>query len=136
MKDMPYYLGYYDKYRDEGPVYSLKFGPAAVLTSKRATNPTGQYVFCNVWDDGYRDDLRFAKFTSAKNMSAPSLYMMRDSYAIALVPFFKESFSTSTFSWQTNFSRTEITESGADVIIIEVVERSLLDLIKGRAFSD
>ena len=52
------------------------------------------------------------------------------------VKIIKESFSTSTFSWQTNFSRTEITESGADVIIIEVVERSLLELIKGRAFSD
>ena len=134
MKDMPYYLGYYDSYYDEGPVYSLKFGPAAVLTEKESDGNYGQYIFCEEWEDGYRDNLIHMKFKS-KNESAPSLYMMRDSYAVSLVPFLKESFSESSFDWTYDFSCDEILDSGADVVVFEVVEKALDNLAKGRALS-
>ena len=134
MKDMPYYLGYYDSYYDEGPVYSLKFGPAAVLTEKESDGNYGQYIFCEEWEDGYRDNLIHMKFKS-KNESAPSLYMMRDSYAVSLVPFLKESFSESSFDWTYDFSCDEILDSGADVVVFEIVEKALDNLAKGRALS-
>ena len=70
-----------------------------------------------------------------KNESAPSLYMMRDSYAVSLVPFLKESFSESSFDWTYDFSCDEILDSGADVVVFEVVEKALDNLAKGRALS-
>lgn len=135
MKDMPWYLGYYDAYYDEGPVYSLKVGPAAKLVSKQSETPTGQYAFSYRWKDGYHDGLKFFKYKS-KNTSAPSVYMMRDSYAISLVPFFKESFSESTFSWTSAFSKSEILSAKPDIVICEVVERSLMSFINARSLSD
>ena len=93
-----------------------------------------RYIFCEEWEDGYRDTLIHMKFKS-KNESAPSLYMMRDSYAVSLVPFLKESFSESSFDWTYDFSCDEILDSGADVVVFEIVEKALDNLAKGRALS-
>lgn len=135
MKDMPYYLGFYSKYYDEGPVYSLKVGPAATLVSKKSDGNWGQFRFAYEWEDGYRDNLVYTAFES-KNSEAPSLYMLRDSYAIALVPFFKESFSKSVFNWTRDFSKSEILESGADVVIFEITEKNLDEIFTTRPFTD
>lgn len=138
MRDMPYLLGFYDKYAErgeKGAVYSLKNGPDASLIIKQSQSPEAQYAFCYEWPNGYRDDLVYAKFQS-KNTSAPKLYMYRDSFGIALVPFFKESFSESIFDWDRQFSRSEILDSGADVVIIEVVEKYLSEIINKRTFID
>ena len=117
------------------PVYlAASFVPAAVLTEKESDGNYGQYIFCEEWEDGYRDNLIHMKFKS-KNESAPSLYMMRDSYAVSLVPFLKESFSESSFDWTYDFSCDEILDSGADVVVFEVVEKALDNLAKGRALS-
>ena len=61
--------------------------------------------------------------------------MMRDSYAVSLVPFLKESFSESSFDWTYDFSCDEILDSGADVVVFEIVEKALDNLAKGRALS-
>ena len=135
MKDMLYYAGQYDSFTDYGSVYSLKVGPAAEMTMKTGHQSTGEYVFAYLWPDGYKDDLTFFRFQS-KNTSAPKLFMYRDSFAIALVPFFKESFSESTFKWSTNFSKSEILESGANVVIIEVTEDGIDEVIGSRPISN
>lgn len=64
------------------------------------------------------------------------MYVYRDSFSIALVPFIKESFYESTFDWDRNFSKSEILASGADVVIIQVVEKSIGEIIQSRTFID
>ena len=131
MKDNAYYLGYYDAYTDYGPVYSLKKGPEATLTAKRSEEQHGQYRFCYRWEDGYRDDLVYAAFESV-NENSPKAYVLRDSYGIALVPFMKESFSASSFLWSYKTTFSSVTDSGANVLVIEIVERTLGDLATAR----
>jgi len=135
MKDNLYYLGHYDDFTDEGAVYSLKKGPAATLVKKITETMTGQYVFSYLWPDGYRDGLHYVKFRS-KNTDAPNLYMYRDSYSIALIPFLKESFAESTFNWSYDFNKSEILASGAKTVIIECVEKELDGIITKRTFAD
>ena len=131
MKDNLYYLGFYDAYSDFGPVYSLKHGPEAELTGKRSEKAHGQYIFCNTFENGYRDDLVFAAFESV-NTGSPKAYIMRDSFSIALVPFIKESFASSSFLWSYSAPFRTVAESGANVLVIEVVERMLGDLATAR----
>lgn len=131
MKDNAYYLGYYDAYTDNGPSYSLKKGPEATLTRKRGEESHGQFVFCALWENGFRDDLIFASFESV-NKDAPKAYVLRDSFSIAMFPFMKESFSTSSYLWAYSATSSQILGSGANVLVIEVVERSLADLVSAR----
>ena len=58
--------------------------------------------------------------------------MLRDSYGIALVPFMKESFATSSFLWSYKTTFSSVTDSGANVLVIEIVERTLGDLATAR----
>lgn len=127
MKDNAYYLGYYDHFTDFGPVYSLRAGPEAILTSYEKNENTGQYRFCAVWEDGFRDNLPFVKFCS-KNTDAPSLYMLRDSFSIAMFPFMKESFSESSFDWSYSVKGDALIDSGADILVLEIVEYSIGEL--------
>lgn len=131
MKDNAYYLGFYDAFTDSGPVYSLKMGPEAVLTEKHSDTPQGQFRFCYTWDNGFRDDLKHVVFESSAK-EAPAAYMLRDSFSIAMFPFMKESFSKSTYEWSYSQRAGEILDSGADILILEVVERSLYELTTAR----
>ena len=135
MKDMPYYLGYYDKYYDESPVYSLKIGPEAVLTNFVTNEGTGQYIFCYEWENGYRDDATYCSFES-RNTEAPTAYFLRDSYSIQLIPFLKESFSKSTFNWTRKFSKSQLLASGTDMIIIECAEKYFQQILDSRTISE
>lgn len=134
MKDIAYGLGLYDDYYCEAPTYSLKAGPEAVLREKRDTNRFGQFEFAFGRDDGYHENIKYLEFES-KNEDAPVLYMMRDSFSMALLPFLKESFSETTFDWVRTFSRGKILSSGADVVIIQVVEKALDEVVSARTFS-
>lgn len=131
MKDNAYYLGLYSEFTDVGPVYSLKYGPEAILTGKRSDSSQGQFRFCYEWEDGFRDDLKHVEFESASK-DAPAAYMLRDSFSIAMFPFMKESFSKSTYEWAYSARASEVLESGADILILEVVERSLYELTTAR----
>lgn len=135
MKDMAYYLGYYSKYSDFGPVYTLKSGMTATIGKKVSDGYWGQYRFCNIWADGYSDALKYITYENTYNEGAPSLYVYRDSFAVSLVHFLKDSFHRSTFDWSYDFSKNEILESGADVVIMEVVEKNLSEFTNSRTFS-
>ena len=134
MKDMAWYLGWYDDYYDSGPVFSLKEGPAARLVSKqRDGSVTGQYQLAYHWPDGYRDDLTYLYYKS-KNTEASSVYVYQDSFGIGLMPFLKESFAEASFEWTHRLSKQDILEMEVDTVIIEVAEKELDDFIKLRAF--
>ena len=69
-------------------------------------------------------------FINYDNKSAPNMYILRDSYSIALIPFLKDSFYKSTYNWSYYFSKNDILKSNADVVIIECVEKHIKDMLQ------
>lgn len=61
--------------------------------------------------------------------SLAKLYLMRDSYGSALIPFLSESFSTLTSAWSHNFKDECINNTQPDIVIHQVVERYLHRLL-------
>jgi len=130
MKDMTWYLGHYSKYTDYGPMYTLRSGMTATITSRLSSDSYdwhGQFQYCYKWSDGYADSLKNVSYENKFNEGAPSLYMYRDSFSVSMLHFLKDSFHKSTFDWSYEFSQSEILRSGANVVIMEVVEKQLLE---------
>ncbi len=132
MKDMAWYFGHYSnsRFTDYGPMYTLKSGMTATITSRLSSDAYdwhGQFQYCYKWSDGYADSLKNVSYENKFNVGAPSLYMYRDSFSVSMLHFFKDSFHKSTFDWSYEFSQSEILRSGANVVIMEVVEKQLLE---------
>lgn len=136
MKDLCWYTGNYDRVVDYGPVYTLKSGSQAKLTWKDSAVKYGQYEFSHIDEQGYSDRLVYFQYTNEANADAPNIYVMRDSYSIALVPFMKDSFYKSTFNWTWNFDKSDITESEADIVMVIVAERNLRNYVNNKAVVD
>jgi hypothetical protein len=134
MKDEAYYLGWYDTITEEGPVYTLKNGTTAKMTYRKDSGPYGEFIHAYIHEDGYRDKTDYCSFENTAISDAPSVYVIRDSFGIALLPFLKESFSQSTFSWTLGFDKDDILEKKPDIVIMQVVERSLGDFFNQKAF--
>ena len=136
MKDMAYYLGYYSRLKDYGPVYTLKSGRTAQLVNYTPKNAWGQFAFAYEGSDGYSDRLYYFQYLNNYNQNAPNAYIMRDSYSIAMVPFLKDSFYKSTYNWTFSFSESEILKADADVIMVIVAERNLRSYVNGEAVAN
>ncbi len=140
MKDQAYYLGYYDHFKEYGPVYTLKSGKTANLTWYLPKENGGQFAFAyeatSGPNKGFNDGLYRLQYTNSNNTSCPNLYVMRDSYSIAMIPFLKDSFYMSTYNWTFVFSEAEILESKADAILVIVAERNLSNYVNHRAVAD
>ena len=136
MKDLAYYLGYYSRLKDYGPVYTLKSGKTARLINYTPKAGWGQFTFAYEAQDGYSDRLYYFQYKNDYNQNAPNAYIMRDSYSIAMVPFLKDSFHKSTYNWTFDFSESDILNSDADVIIVIVAERNLRNYVNGKAVLD
>lgn len=135
MKDLAWYLGYYSAYTDFGPVYTLKNGLGAGIKEVGEYDWHGQFRYCSKWQDGYSDSLKYVTYENVYNADAPSLYMYRDSFSVSMLHFFKDSFNKSVFDWTYDFNQREILDSGADVVIMEVVEKHLTEFSNSRNFS-
>ena len=136
MKDMAWYLGCYDKVKDYGPVYTLKSGKTAKLSFYQEKQGWGQFQFAHIAADGYSDKLYYYQYTNEYNKSAPNIYIMRDSYSIAMVPFLKDSFYKSTYNWTFEFSKSAIQKADADIIMVIVAERNLRNYVNNQAVND
>ncbi len=136
MKDLLWYLGNYDKVKDYGPVYTLKSQKTARLATYVPKQSWGQFQFAHTWEDGYSDKLYFYQYINDYNTNAPNIYIMRDSYSIAMVPFLKDSFYKSTYNWTFSFSEAEIEKAEADIIMAIVAERNLRNYVNNKAVVD
>ncbi len=138
MKDLAYYLGQYDALTDYGPVYTLKSGETAKLVRYDNISGWGQFLFAHQWADGYCDKLKKYTYYNAENYEngAPNIYIMRDSYSIAMVPFLKDSFAYSTYNWTFSFSENEIDKADANIIMVIVAERNLRNYANNKAVND
>ncbi len=140
MKDQPYGLGYYDTYSEKGPVYTLASGTTARLIStygdvKAQFTENGQWRFAYVSPSGYVDNLRKFQYRNAGNSSAPSIYMIRDSFSVSMVPFLKDSFYRSIYNWQIQLQEDEISSAHPDIVIMEVAERNIVNFFNTKAHS-
>lgn len=61
--------------------------------------------------------------------NSPKLLMFRDSFATDMIPFLSEHFSKSVYVWDHHFSTDVIEQEKPDIVIFEVVERSLQSLM-------
>lgn len=140
MKDQAYYLGYYDYFKDYGPVYTLKNGKSATLTRYTPKDAWGQFAFayeCTSGPNkGFSDKLYELQYTNDSLTSAPNAYVMRDSYSIAMIPFLKDSFHSSTYNWTFDFSTNEIEKAKADIILVIVAERNLKSYVNAVPVKD
>jgi hypothetical protein len=82
------------------------------------------------------DKLYHFTYTNEYNTNAPNIYIMRDSYSIAMVPFLKDSFYKSTYNWTFSFSESEVENADADIIMVIVAERNLRNYVNNKAVSD
>jgi len=140
MKDQAYYLGHYSYFKDYGPVYTLKSGKVANLVDYEPRQSWGQFQFayeCTSGPNrGFSDKLYWLRYENSYNASAPNIYVMRDSYSIAMIPFLKDSFHTSTYNWTFSFSEQEIRDAKADIILVIVAERNLKNYVNNKAVND
>lgn len=140
MKDEAYYLGQYDYFKDYGPVYTLKTYNGARLVDYVAREGWGQFAFAyeetSGANRGYCDKLYWFKYQNDANSSAPNLYVMRDSYSIAMTAFLKDSFYKSTYNWTFAFDEAEIEKAEADVILVIVSERNLRSYVNNKPVVD
>ncbi len=67
---------------------------------------------------------------TTKESKQHSLLLFRDSFGNALYPFLADSFGHSRFSRKMPYPITMMDELGADVVLIEIVERNLANLAK------
>lgn len=140
MKDQAWYLGYYDYFKDYGPVYTLKSQRTATLTKYQRKDAWGQFRFAyeetSGPNRGYSDKLYWFRYVNSYNTSAPNLYVMRDSYSIAMDTFLKDTFYESTYNWTFAFNKQEILDADTDVILVIVSERNLRSYVDNKAVVD
>lgn len=136
MKDQAYNLGYYNEFKEYGPQYALKSRETAVLVRREEKERWGQFRFSYEYPSGYSDHLYNFGFENDHIPDAPTMFMIRDSFGIAMNIFLRDSFSVSDYSWTMRFDRSVISEKNPDILIIEVAERNLAAYLNSRAFTD
>ncbi len=133
MKDQAFAQGNYDATSEIGPVYTLKNGKTADRFKYDSKDRWGQFFYSYQWPNGYSDHLYWYRWQNSSNYGAPSLYMIRDSYSIALNTFLKDSFYTSTFNWTYDFNINEVKAADADVVIVECCEKYITNMLNHTA---
>ena len=89
-------------------------------------------------DRGFSDKLKWLQYRNDYNKDAPNAYILRDSYSIAMIPFFKDSFHLSTYNWtfSLNSCKSEILRYDTDVIIAIIAERNLKNYVNQKEVTD
>lgn len=67
--------------------------------------------------------------TERKGAPVAKAVILRDSFAVALLPYLSEEFGQTIYLWTKNLDRDFIEQEKPDVVIMEVVERDLMDPI-------
>lgn len=132
MKDQPWYLGYYDFFEEMGPVFTPLKKTGTTLVRIDTGHYGGIFLHAYTQKNGFHDYNSYVKFSNEelKTAGAPSLFVIRDSFSIALINFLKDSFSESSYKWTTAFDKDAVLEESPDIVIYEIVERSLNEVMR------
>ena len=125
-KDCAYYLGYYDLMKNEGPVYTMLSGKTGKVEWHDGSGEFGQFVHAYVDPEtGYRESCYNMGYVNEYAPDAPSLYIIRDSFFMAMSTFLRDSFSEVTSTWRTDFPTNNILKEDPDILIFECVEAQM-----------
>ena len=69
-----------------------------------------------------------------KVLNAPSLYMYRDSFSRALIPYLSNTFSVADYNWTSQVKKSDIKNS--DVVVLEILERFLYSRLLDKKMKD
>ena len=135
-KDCAYYLGYYDTLTNEGPVYTRLDGKTGHVTWHDRSGEFGQFVHAYMDEDGYQESCFNMGYANDHIPDAPSLYIVRDSFFMALSTFLRDSFSEVTSTWTTDFPNGDILKKDPDIVIFEVIEAKMDSVFGSKTFRD
>lgn len=135
-KDCAYYLGYYDTLMNEGPVYTRRDGKIGHVTWHDGSGEFGQFVHAYVDEDGFRESCFYMGYANDHIPDAPSLYIVRDSFFMALSTFLRDSFSEVTSIWTTDFPNGDILKKKPDIVVFEMIEAQMDSVFGSRTFRD
>ena len=122
-KDCAYYLGYYDTLENSGPVYTKLDGKIGQVAWHDWSGEFGQFVHAYVDpENGYQESCFNMGYTNEYAADAPSLYIIRDSFFMAMSMFIRDSFSKVTSTWRTDFPTKDILKEKPDIVIYECIE--------------
>lgn len=133
-KDCAYYLGYYDTLTNEGPVYTKRDGKIGYVTWHDRSGEFGQFVHAYMDEDGYQESCFNMGYANDHIPDAPSLYIVRDSFFMALSTFLRDSFSEVTSTWTTDFPNGDILKKDPDIVIFEVIEAKMDSVFGSKTF--
>ena len=134
--DCAYYLGYYDTLTNEGPVYTKLDGKTGHVTWHDRSGEFGQFVHAYMDEDGYQESCYNMGYANDHIPDAPSLYIVRDSFFMALSTFLRDSFSEVTSTWTTDFPNGDILKKDPDIVIFEVIEAKMDSVFGSKTFRD
>jgi len=77
-----------------------------------------------------------AAATERKQAPIPRAIILRDSFALSLVPYLSEVFGHATYLWTSQLSRERVGKEKPDVVIWELVERDLIDPVPAWAVGE
>ena len=129
-KDNTYYMGWYDTFKTSGPVYTLKDGKIGRCTWTDRKTLGGQFDQAYLERGGFSDGTLNAKFVNEYQPDAPSVYVINDSFFIAMTRFFRDSFSSFSRHWTNDFSCSDILAEHPDIVLYQVIEDTLNDAFK------
>ncbi len=135
-KDCAYYLGYYDTLTNEGPVYTKLDGKTGHVTWHDRSGEFGQFVHAYMDEDGYQESCYNMGYANDHIPDAPSLYIVRDSFFMAMSTFLRDSFSEVTSTWTTDFPNGDILKKDPDIVIFEVIEAKMDSVFGSKTFRD
>lgn len=125
-KDCAYYLGYYDTLENAGPVYTLLSGKTGKVTWHDNSGEFGQFVHAYIDPEtGYQESCFNMAYTNEYASDAPSLYIIRDSFFMAMSTFLRDSFSAVRSAWRNDFPTGDILKEDVDIVIFECVEAQM-----------
>lgn len=132
MKDQLWYIGYYNKLESMGPQVTPKVPSGTVLVDIAPISSGGIFAHQTVYPDGFVDWNSFSKFYNQNltDAGAPVVYVARDSFAISLTYYLKDSFASTVFSMTHGALPTiaDAVNQGATAVVYEVAERNLGEL--------
>ncbi|MBO4230027.1 MAG: hypothetical protein J5938_06735 [Clostridia bacterium] len=129
-KDNTYYMGWYDTFKTSGPVYTLKDGKIGRCTWAGRKTLGGQFDQAYLERGGFSDGTLNAKFVNEYQPDAPSVYVINDSFFIAMTRFFRDSFSSFSRHWTNDFSCSDILAEHPNIVLYQVIEDTLSDAFK------
>ena len=101
-------------------------GQTGYVTWHDSSGEFGQFVHAYIDpENGYQESCFNMGYANDYAKDAPSLYIIRDSFFMAMSTFIRDSFSEVTSTWRTDFPTKDIQKKDPDIVLVEVIEAQM-----------